>query len=150
MQPFYDNNLVVLSNSVKTLQHKHSWWHVILYPGVNRGDLMHAVLCTERFEVLTSSRTTIWSHWAAVLRRCATKTEVRPCARVSRAPSICFSVRVSRALVASSHSKTTGFCKPNRAYNIYANTTGGHAGPDCRVCFPVLSVLCLLMPYTAE
>lgn len=41
--------------------------------------------------VLTSSSTTIWSHCAAVERRCATRTLVRPCASANSAPSTSFS-----------------------------------------------------------
>ena len=68
---------------------------------------------------LTPSKTTIWSHCAAVLRRCATKREVRPCASVCKACRICFSVRESRALVASSHNRITGFC--NKMHYVSAS-----------------------------
>lgn len=37
----------------------------------------------------TSSSTTIWSHCAAVERRWATSTHVRPLARLNSAPSTC-------------------------------------------------------------
>lgn len=57
------------------------------------------------------SSTTIWSHWAAVERRCATKREVRPAARRCSALRICFSVRESSADVASSHSRMGASCR---------------------------------------
>lgn len=61
--------------------------------------------CPPASATLPFSITTIWSHWAAVLSRCATKIEVRPLASTLRASKICFSVWVSRADVACSVTK---------------------------------------------